>query len=97
MVVAAGNVSQLEITAVNGYSVSIELVVRLPDKIQTLSDFQFLKGFRAIPIAEYSDVEVGQMHFLDWSVFFCFHKESNLVVYLSESKIKQCLCQIKSQ
>lgn len=66
--------AQLEVTKVDGNGISIELVVRLPDKVKPGTDFQLLKGFRTIPETESSNMKVSQMDFLNGSVLFCFHK-----------------------
>ena len=83
--------AQFKVAMIDGYCISIELVIRLPDKIKPGADFQLLKGFWAISETETSNVEIRQMDFLDGSVFFCFHKACTLVVQLSESKNKSGL------
>ena len=58
MVLSARNEAQFEIAKVKGYSVGVEFIVRLPDKVKPGTDLQLLECLWAIPIAESGNVEI---------------------------------------
>lgn len=80
MVVTARNEAKLEFAKINRHRIGVELIVRFPDKVKASADLQLVKRLRTIPIAESGNVEIGQMDFLNGSVFFCFHKACILIV-----------------
>ena len=52
VIISARNEAQLEVAKVDGHSICIELVIRLPDEVKPGADLQLLKGFSASTVTK---------------------------------------------